>query len=121
MILPWLVLSFNLLSLSLYVIDKLLSSRSSRRISEKSLLASALIAPFGSLVGMMVFRHKTRKVLFWAVVAVSLSLQLFALVKYSDNQTAWIVFVVIASLCLACIIYVEFTRLIKNVPNKPQI
>ncbi len=49
----------NFSVLLLYGYDKYQAVLSGRRISERTLLLSAVIAPFGALFGMVLFRHKT--------------------------------------------------------------
>ncbi len=49
----------NFCVLLLYGYDKSQAVLSGRRISERTLLLSAAIAPFGALFGMVLFRHKT--------------------------------------------------------------
>jgi uncharacterized membrane protein YsdA (DUF1294 family) len=71
--LPWFpVLSFiaNFSVLLLYGFDKHQAVLSGRRISERTLLLSAVIAPFGALFGMVLFRHKTRTLKFVFMVPV---------------------------------------------------
>ncbi len=51
-------------SLAIFGIDKFLSKRGGYRIPEYRLLTSAFFGPFGACLGMLVFRHKTRKVKF---------------------------------------------------------
>ncbi len=54
--------ALNTLAFLLYGIDKLLAKANRRRISEKALLiASALAASPGALLGMVLFNHKTSK------------------------------------------------------------
>ncbi|KAF5065636.1 hypothetical protein DSECCO2_271790 [anaerobic digester metagenome] len=60
----------NLAVMALYGGDKRRARLRERRTPERTLLYSALAGPFGALVGMSLFRHKTRKMLF--VVAVPL-------------------------------------------------
>lgn len=60
----------NLAVLALYGADKRRAQLRLRRISERTLLVSALVGPFGALGGMRLFHHKTRKLRF--VVAVPL-------------------------------------------------
>jgi len=52
---------WNFIVLCLYGIDKRKAARNKRRISEKALMLTAAImgAP-GALVGMILFRHKTK-------------------------------------------------------------
>lgn len=57
--------AMNVLSFFAFGIDKALSKSKSRRISEKTLLTlSALGGPFGALLGMVIFNHKTSKAKF---------------------------------------------------------
>jgi uncharacterized membrane protein YsdA (DUF1294 family) len=69
----------NLLSLALFGIDKLSSVKRGWRIPESSLLLAALVGPFGAFAGMLIFRHKTRKMKF-ILVPIFLILQLVLLV-----------------------------------------
>ena len=75
--LPWFpVLLFiaNFSVLLLYGYDKHQAVLSGRRISERNLLLSAAIAPFGALFGMVLFRHKTRTLKFALLVPVFIAL-----------------------------------------------
>ncbi|MDR0523685.1 MAG: DUF1294 domain-containing protein [Candidatus Methanoplasma sp.] len=58
------ILALNLASLCAYGFDKRRAVTGGRRVSERALLAVALIAPFGAVGGMRAFRHKTRKAKF---------------------------------------------------------
>jgi uncharacterized membrane protein YsdA (DUF1294 family) len=51
----------NVAALVIYYADKKAASRMLRRVPERTLLLVALIGPFGALVAMRSFRHKTRK------------------------------------------------------------
>ncbi|MDO9517040.1 MAG: DUF1294 domain-containing protein [Methanosarcinaceae archaeon] len=55
--------AFNVISFLFYGFDKAKaqSKRKWRRVPEKNLLLMALMAPFGALAGMQIFRHKIRK------------------------------------------------------------
>ena len=56
----------NLISLIIYIIDKYAASRSENRVRERYLLFSGFIGGvIGSLIGMILFRHKTKKKKFW--------------------------------------------------------
>jgi len=57
-------LLMNLVVMIMYAFDKHRARTSGGRISEKALLVAALFGPFGALVGMLAFHHKTRKALF---------------------------------------------------------
>ena len=53
--------AWNMAVFCLYGIDKSKAKRGSRRISEKTLLsAAALMGGSGALLGMTMFRHKTK-------------------------------------------------------------
>jgi uncharacterized membrane protein YsdA (DUF1294 family) len=57
----------NVVVLAVFGIDKLQSKRGGGRISELKLLLIAFFGPFGAYAGMLLFRHKTRKVKFLLV------------------------------------------------------
>ena len=53
-------------------IDKFFAIKKHWRISEKALIISALIGGgIGSLLGMLTFRHKTKKLLFKIIIPLS--------------------------------------------------
>ncbi|MBT0159244.1 DUF1294 domain-containing protein [Candidatus Bathyarchaeota archaeon A05DMB-2] len=54
----------NTVSLLLFGADKLKSTSGGWRIPESKLLLLALVGPFGAYAGMLLFRHKTRKIKF---------------------------------------------------------
>lgn len=54
----------NVVSLALFGLDKYKAKRNKFRISEKTLLIISLFGPFGAIIGMKKFRHKTQKSLF---------------------------------------------------------
>jgi uncharacterized membrane protein YsdA (DUF1294 family) len=63
----------NILSFILYGIDKFKAIINKRRISEKFLLLLAVFGgSIGSLLGMIIFRHKTQKIYFFIVNIVML-------------------------------------------------
>ena len=67
----------NLLSFTLYGIDKLKAKRGAWRISEATLLLIALFGgSLGALLGMELFRHKTRHWKFKILVPVFLALHI---------------------------------------------
>jgi uncharacterized membrane protein YsdA (DUF1294 family) len=57
----------NSVSLMFFGVDKLKSKRGGWRIPESRLLLVAFFGPFGAYAGMLLFRHKTRKVKFLLV------------------------------------------------------
>lgn len=66
----------NLISLALYAIDKACAKLHVWRIRESVLLFSAFFGGIGALLGMFVFRHKTRHIRFLFFVPLALILQL---------------------------------------------
>ncbi len=73
------LLVLNLLVMLLYRHDKVMAKRGGRRVSESSLLLAAFFAPFGAVIGMRRFHHKTRHVKFLLVYLFML-LQLLVIV-----------------------------------------
>jgi uncharacterized membrane protein YsdA (DUF1294 family) len=69
----------NILAFIVFAYDKLKSKVNQGRISEFSLLLIAAFGPFGALVVMGVFRHKTRHVKF-ILVPVFCILHLFLVI-----------------------------------------
>lgn len=71
------LLVINFITFFIYGLDKAKSSRNARRISEKTLWTAALVGgSIGALVGMKIFRHKTKKISFQAPLAIILALQI---------------------------------------------
>lgn len=67
----------GVISFVLYAADKIKAIRGSWRISEAALLSSgALFGAAGSLLAMVVCRHKTRHWYFWAANAAFLAVHL---------------------------------------------
>jgi uncharacterized membrane protein YsdA (DUF1294 family) len=61
------LLGVNFISLIFFGLDKLWAMRGGRRISESRLLTLGVLGPFGAELGMLMFRHKTRKTKFLLV------------------------------------------------------
>ena len=78
------LLVLNIISLIVFGVDKLKSKRRVWRIPESKLLLVAFLAPFGAYAGMLLFRHKTRKVKF-LLVPISLFIQLGLIGYYILN------------------------------------
>jgi uncharacterized membrane protein YsdA (DUF1294 family) len=57
----------NSVALIIFGIDKLKSKKGGWRIPESRLLLIAFFGPFGACAGMLLFRHKTRKLKFLLV------------------------------------------------------
>ena len=63
-----LLVAVNLVSFTLYGLDKLKAKKGLWRIRESTLLLiAALGGSVGALLGMEVFRHKTKHWYFWAI------------------------------------------------------
>lgn len=72
----YLVLSLNLCSFLMFGLDKRRAIKNKRRISEKTLILSAvLFGAIGACLGMYVFHHKTRKAKFFITVPTMVVLQ----------------------------------------------
>jgi len=75
------LLAVNSVSLVLFGMDKLKSMSRGWRIPEARLLLVALCGPFGAFAGMLLFRHKTRKIKFFLVPLLML-VQMVALLYF---------------------------------------
>lgn len=75
------VLVFQIITFTAYGLDKYYAIHGKRRIPEIHLLLLAFVAPFGAMLGMQTFRHKTRKKLFLITTTCALAL-----------HVAWILF-----------------------------
>ena len=71
----------NSLALAIFGIDKLKSKRGGWRIPESRLLLIAFFGPFGAYMGMLLFRHKTRKIKF-LLVPIFLLIQVFLIIYF---------------------------------------
>ncbi len=58
-------LFLNLLAFLAFGLDKIRAKAQMWRTTERTLLAWCLVGGPGALLGMWVFRHKTRKPIFW--------------------------------------------------------
>ena len=64
----WYLIGINIISFFAYGIDKYNAVHGKYRISEYSLFILAVFGgSVGSLLGMRIFNHKTKKLLFWIV------------------------------------------------------
>lgn len=69
----WYLVGINILAFIIYGIDKFLAIKKLYRFSEYSLFIMAIFGgAIGALLGMRVFHHKTRKLLFWIINIISL-------------------------------------------------
>ena len=74
----------NIIALIFFGVDKFKSVRGGWRIPELRLLLVALLGPFGAYAGMLLFRHKTRKVKF-LLVPIFLFIQLCLIAYFLLN------------------------------------
>jgi uncharacterized membrane protein YsdA (DUF1294 family) len=76
--LPFLIplIAVNVSSLLIFGFDKFRSVKGGWRVPESRLLFVAFIGPFGAFAGMILFRHKTRKVKF-LLIPIFLLAQIF--------------------------------------------
>ena len=71
--------ALNLITFVLFGVDKRAAIKSQQRISERTLLGLAFLGgSIGGLLGMKVFRHKTRKPKFTVAIPLMLLLQIAA-------------------------------------------
>jgi uncharacterized membrane protein YsdA (DUF1294 family) len=75
------LVAVNFVSLVFFGVDKLKSKRGGWRIPESRLLLVAFFGPFGAYAGMLLFRHKIRKVKF-LLVPVFLFIQVWLMVYF---------------------------------------
>jgi uncharacterized membrane protein YsdA (DUF1294 family) len=69
LVVPIYLITFSLVTFMLWGVDKYRARVKQWRIPERTLLILTLIGgAYGALVGMIVFRHKIRKPLFWVLV-----------------------------------------------------
>ncbi|MEM2050561.1 MAG: DUF1294 domain-containing protein [Thermoproteota archaeon] len=71
----------NVIGFFLMGLDKLMAIQKGGRIPEKMFFTvSAVGGPFGILLGMLFFRHKTRKTYFWSFVILMLIIYGFVII-----------------------------------------
>ena len=76
------LVGINILAFFIYGIDKYLAVKKKFRISEYSLFILSFIGgSIGSIIGMRVFHHKTRKLLFWIINIVSLIVWIIIIIE----------------------------------------
>ena len=81
----------NILACIVFAYDKLKATMKGWRISETSLLLVAALGPFGALIAMVGYRHKTRHMKFLLVPVFALLHLLLAAVVWSQiaGYTGW--------------------------------
>ena len=77
------LIAWNIIVFAVYGMDKSRAKRNERRISEKTLLLSAaLFGGAGALLGMYIFRHKTKHLKFKIGVPLLLIVNIVIVVTY---------------------------------------
>ena len=72
---------WNIITFAMMGIDKLKAIRGKKRISEATLIGTAfLLGGIGSLLGMVIFHHKTRKAKFLIMIPLSVVINIVAFV-----------------------------------------
>lgn len=80
------LLLINIVSFIYYGVDKYLAKKNKSRISETWLLSLGFIGgSFGSLSGMFYFRHKTKKIKFYLINFITLSLWIYGTIMFMFN------------------------------------
>lgn len=78
----WYLLGINIFSFIIYGVDKLLAVKKLFRVSEYSLFILAIFGGgIGSLLGMKVFHHKTKKKVFWIINIIASIIWIIIMVK----------------------------------------
>lgn len=72
-----------------YGYDKIMAINSGWRISEKTLLSLSLLGGFGGLLGMCLFRHKTKKTSFKIAVSIGFIISL-VIFTYKRGLVIWV-------------------------------
>ena len=81
-----LLIAVNIISFTLYGIDKFKAQHERRRIRESTLLwSAALFGGLGAFFGMRVFHHKTQKPKFFILVPLFLLLQSALIVLFASG------------------------------------
>lgn len=77
----------NIISFFIFALDKFLAIKHKNRVSEKNLLLISLIGgSIGSLVSMIIFRHKIRKPKFIILIPLFIIISLFLYTKIPLNK-----------------------------------
>ena len=78
----WYLLGINIFSFIIYGVDKLLAVKKLFRVSEYSLFILTIFGGgIGSLLGMKVFHHKTKKKVFWIINIIASIIWIIIMVK----------------------------------------
>ncbi len=78
----WYIVGINILAFFIYGLDKYLARNKLYRVSEYSLFILAIFGGgIGSLLGMKVFHHKTKKKVFWIINIITSIIWIIIMVK----------------------------------------
>lgn len=76
------IIPMSIITFLLFFYDKYQAKNDGWRIPEKVLLTLSILGgAIGGLLGMQIFRHKTRKNYFWIILAAAALLHLYLLIK----------------------------------------
>lgn len=76
------IIIINIVSLLLMGIDKYKAIKNKNRISEYSLITTAIFGgSIGTLLGMIIFRHKIRKLKFITIIPLLIIIHIFIYIK----------------------------------------
>lgn len=66
------IIPMSIITFTLFGYDKIQAQKGGQRISEKALLIISILGgAIGGLLGMQIFRHKTRHLHFWLILSLS--------------------------------------------------
>ena len=81
----FILVSWNILVMLVYGLDKMLAKMHHRRISENTLLSCAfMLGGFGAILGMVLFNHKTSKMKFRVLIPVSILFGILVTYGYGE-------------------------------------
>ena len=85
------IIIINIISFILYGYDKYLAIKGKMRISEYHLLVTSFFGgSIGSIIGMKVFHHKTKKIKFWILNILFLLVWIYIIKNtYYDVNPKW--------------------------------
>ena len=84
----WFIFYFilNSIAFTVFKIDKRNAQKGRYRISEKNLLTLAFFGPFGAILSMKYFKHKTQKMMFRTLVPAFALIHVFFAVQNVRNN-----------------------------------
>lgn len=79
--LVYVIILINIITFIMYGVDKFKSKLDFYRISEKTLLTLSVMGGLGGFAGMQVFRHKTRKSIFYLANFIGIAVSVYLLTQ----------------------------------------